>query len=175
MTKPNIHGSKITLCSCCSWPLSQAWWNQKIPLSKGLKNKPLQYNEGYKLFCSMTILDSMLRKESRPTWKRWNEKPYSTRRFPHTLLSLNITCLDQWSLQRMTAQTFGENSSQRYTIFWIINVYPVFFSMKRRNSEIKRQELSYAPDIYTKTNLFKMFGELFKLKFINKREIFKHP
>ena len=49
-----------------------------------------------KWFCSITMLDPMLRKWSRHTWKRWNGKSYPTRHILQTLLPLTITCFDQW-------------------------------------------------------------------------------
>jgi len=49
-----------------------------------------------KWFCSITMLDPMLRKWSRHTWKRWNGKSYPTRRILQTLLPLIIICFDQW-------------------------------------------------------------------------------
>ena len=105
--------------------------------------------EMIKWFCSMTMLDSMLRKWSRHTWKHWNGKSYLTHHILQTLLPLTITYFDQWhgwpalpvlwrskkldrfvdSLKRPVfstrdscARKMGENSDQRWTILWIINV-----------------------------------------------------
>ncbi|GFV76786.1 hypothetical protein TNCV_4730061 [Trichonephila clavipes] len=44
----------------------------------------------------MTMLDPMLRKWSRHTWKRCNGKSYPTRCILQTLLPRIITCFDQW-------------------------------------------------------------------------------
>jgi len=56
-----------------------------------------------KWFCSMTMLDPMLRKWSRHTWKRWNRKSYPTGRILQTLLPLTITCFDQWHTAWLTS------------------------------------------------------------------------
>ena len=60
---------------------------QLMRLSRALKDKWPQYNERHdKVICSMTMLNSMLRKWSRHTWKRWNGKSYPTRRILQTLV-----------------------------------------------------------------------------------------
>ena len=81
------------------WTVKTDWNNHRrsvlMRLSRALKDKRPQYNERHdKDFAAM--LDPMLRKWSRHTWKRWNGKSYPTRRILQTLLPLTITCFDQW-------------------------------------------------------------------------------
>ena len=76
---------------------------QLMRLSRVLKDKRPQYNERHEWFCSMTILNSMLRKWSRHIWKRCNGKSYPTRRILQTLLPLTFTCFDQWHTAWLTS------------------------------------------------------------------------
>jgi len=104
-----------------------------------------------KWFCSMTMLDPILRKWSRHTWKRWNGKSYLTRRILQMLLPLThlfrsmahgladqhflwiskkldrfMDSLKRWLVfstrDSYATRKMEESSGQRWIILWIINV-----------------------------------------------------
>ena len=75
----------------------------------------------------MTMLDPMLRKWSRHTWKR-NGKSYPTRRILQTLLPLTITCFDQWHTAWLTSTSLcSYEEVKNWMDSWIASKDDQFF------------------------------------------------
>lgn len=70
-------------------------WTKIMCFGQALKYKRLQKSRGTIMWdCRITLMDPMLQKLSRHTWKRLNAKSYPTNQTLQTLLAWNITCFD---------------------------------------------------------------------------------
>ena len=79
-----------------------------------------------KWFCSMTMLDPML-KVVKTYLETWNEKSYPTRRILQTLLPLIITCFDQWHTAWLTSSFRSYEEVKNWIDSWIASKDDQFF------------------------------------------------